>query len=618
MPYSASLPSTHPISSEASRPLEDARTPTDAPPNPSNILSEMSLDYLLRARRANLFSSHVLRRTLANTDTVAARELRDACRVANTGDVERMLRHFTALLCTPEPRRTIDQLADAGIFIAPSRRYGLSPENARALLSDEGLLLWLRFAAAPSAYRDVFVDPILATDGALAGTGGLDSHRDSRHDTRPGGSSCSVHHAHHAGDDTESLDASRERLATALRVLVACGRDTTNDVPASDQPGDAHLPLSHLCSRVAPEWLPKLLAFGSDVNQTSHHGVSLLTTALAAQALRIKRRDLDLLVPHDSLYALALALRNRGASLTHRSNSGSPPAVLLALNGMCGAAEVLLSLGVSSNAPDRNGNTLMHYFAATARTSRRAYCAFVMFTVALRYGGNPHLPNAEDRTAFSLLRQSLRVYADAVQKLLINAREIARLTIAREQDVRHTNVSHVTAAMADEARRLYSLGWDPLLPHASLFAAAISLRANGVDLTQRHPDGMPPVLWLTHHGFCGAAEVLLALTRNSNTPFQNGNTLLHLLAAAPRHGRASAPADYMLHTALRYGGNPTQVNAAGFSALAGLPSDMVRFLRAGLALYRGAAQQAARTVSELSCAGAPVDADSLRHSAADL
>ncbi|SUA92621.1 ankyrin repeat domain-containing protein [Pandoraea pulmonicola] len=534
--------------------------------------------------------------------TVAGRELRDGCRIANRGDVEGMTRTFATLLCTPAHRRTLDQLADAGIFITPSRRYRISAENARVLFSDEGLLLWLRFAASPSAYRDVFVDSSLSAVGRAGG------RADSRTGNRTEGRA-----ANRIADNSDNA-----RLANALRVLVACGRDTTNDVPASEQPDSMYLPLSHLCSRVAPEWLPTLLAVGSDINQTSHRGVSLLTTAMAAQAFRAKRHDLDLLVPHDCLYTLALSLRNRGASLTHRSDSGSPPAMLLALNGLCGAAEVLLSMGASCNMPDRNGNTLMHYLAATTRTPGHAFCAFFMFTTALRYGGDPNLPNGDGRTALSLLRGSLRVYADALHKMIVATREMVRFTITREAPLRHANLSPVTTAMTEEARRLYSRGWDPLLPHASLFALAISLRAGGVDLTQRHPDGTPPVLWLTHHGFCGAAEVLLALSRNSNTPLQDGNTLLHLLAAARRHGKPSFLTDYMLCTALRYGGDPTQPNAAGFAALASLPADMTRFLRASLAFYRGTALQAGRAVSRLYPVNTHFDLDLMRHSAADL
>ncbi|VVD85703.1 ankyrin [Pandoraea anhela] len=482
--------------------------------------------------------------------SAAGRELRDSCLIANPVDPKGLAFSMASLFCTPERRRTLADLDNAGIFIDRSRYAQLAAEDAALLMCDQGLQLWLRYAASPCAYPTLFVDAIM---------------------------------------NGEFSPEPPPRLAHALRVLIACGRDTTNDVPISETPGDVHLPLSHLCSHVAVEWLPSLLRFGANPNQVTASGVPLIASAMAAQADRLHAQGCDLLILHESLYRLGKTLNAHGASLTAPSRSGSPPVMLLALNGYCGAAEVLLGLGATCNTSEgnRSGNTLMHQLASATQHKAYSFTAFFLFILALRYGGDPDLPNSSGVKAVSLLPDSLAQYVRLSQKMIAQARERALHVIAnpRPKSAEETNgtLPVVSAALMAEAKRLCDAGQDPLRPHASLFHVATSLRQQGVDIDSLHQDGSPPVLWLALRGYCGAAEVLLALMPDCNAPRFEGNTLMHFLAVATRHPGDAIYADYMLNTALRYGGDPTIDNHAGHSAITSLTAERIRFLRAGLA-----------------------------------
>ncbi|AKM29474.1 hypothetical protein AB870_04005 [Pandoraea faecigallinarum] len=332
------------------------------------------MDDVLTAQREGRGSSQEIWETLMSLSTVSGRELRDSCLVARPADPEGLTFTMATLFCTPERRRTLADLERAGIFVGSSRRTPLAPEDAGLLTSDEGLRLWLRYAASPSAYPSLFIDAILG-------------------DTFPPEPSPS--------------------LMRALRVLIACGRDTTNDVPISNVPGECYLPLSHLCSHVAAPWLPSLLHLGANPNQVTASGVPLVASAMAAQADRLHTQGHDLLIAHDSLYRLGKTLCTHGADLAMPSRKGSPPVMLLALNGYCAAAEVLLALGASCNtaAGDPGGNTLMHQLAAATRHKACSFTAFFLFTLALRYGGDPGQANHAGVTALSLLPDSLSHFA---------------------------------------------------------------------------------------------------------------------------------------------------------------------------------------------------------------
>ncbi|WP_139133401.1 hypothetical protein [Pandoraea sp. ISTKB] len=526
-------------------------------------LSDIALDDLLTAHRDGRCSSQTTWDTLMSLATVAGRELRDSCLIANPADAAGLAFSMASLFSTPERRRTLSDLDNAGIFIDRSRYARLAPEDATLLMCDEGLQLWLRYAASPSAYPTLFVDAIM--NGSFA---------------------------------AEPPPA----IARALRVLIACGRDTTNDVPISEMPGDVQLPLSHLCGHVAWQWLPSLLKFGANPNQVTASGVPLIASAMAAQADRLHAQGHDLLIAHESLYRLGKTLHALGASLTAPSHSGSPPIMLLALNGYCAAAEVLLGLGATCNtaSTNRGGNTLMHQLASATQHKNYSFTAFFLFILALRYGGDPDLPNDTGVKAISLLPDSLSQYVRLSQKMNIQARERALHVIAnpRPKSAEETNgtLPAVSAALMAEAKRLCDAGQDPLLPHASLLLLATSLKQQGVDIAQSHQDGSPPILWLALRGYCGAAEVLLALTPDCNAPQFEGNTLMHFLAVATRHPGDAIYADYMLNTALRYGGDPTVCNNAGHSAITSLTSERIRFLRAGLSFVTQTRKRSAQTV----------------------
>ncbi|VVE33059.1 ankyrin [Pandoraea eparura] len=522
----------------------------------------MTLDRLLIAKRDGHCSPQQAWEILMNLNTTAGRALRDSCLISGASRPEELAFSMATLFCMPAQDRTLAKLDDAGIFIDRTRRDRLRPEDAALLLSDEGLQLWLRFAAAPSGYLSVFVDSILNAPAPAEPTG---------------------------------------TLAAALRVLVACGRDTTNDVAASDVPGNVHLPLSHVCSQVAPECLPSLLSYGADVNQRTANGVPLVATALAAQAQRLYAQGHDLLVPHVSFHQLGAMFQSYGADLSLRSRTGSPPVMLLALNGYCAAAEALLSLSAGDSGADRNGNTLMHYLAAVTHLRQHAVSAFFLLNLAMRFGRNPEAPNREGTTPCALLGDGLAQYLRLNQTMIAQARERARRGVSTSTSPvasgANRHVPPFVIAMAAEAHRRIAQGHDPLLPHESLFQLGMSLQRDGVDIGQRHTDGTPPVLWLARQGYCGAAEVLLALQPNTNACGPDGNTLMHALAGATRTRESAILADYMLTTALRYGGDPTQPNRSGNTALSFLCTDRTRFVRASFAFVNETRNSAQKKVA---------------------
>lgn len=589
-----------PLPTRTTLPSTSGRNPNDsAAANALPYVSDMTLDRLLVAKRDLQCSPKQVWETLMNLGTTAGRELRDSCLVANAAHPEQMAFSMATLFCTSAQERTIEKLDDVGIFFDRTRRDHLTPDDASLLLSDEGLQLWLRFAASPSAYISVFVDSILNETFAA----------------EPSGS-----------------------LAAALRVLVASGRDTTNDVAASDVPGNVYLPLAHLCSQVAPEWLPSLLTFGTDANQRTAGGVPLVATALAAQAHRMYLEGHDLLFPHASLYRLGAMLQAHGANLSQRSRTGSPPVMLLALNGYCAAAETLLALGAGNETADQNGNTLMHYLAALTHLRQHAVSAFFQLNLALRFGGDPDAPNHEGTTATSLLAESLSQYLRLSKSMIAHAREAAQRILPTVPTVQTAHTAHTArtatapappcapsadvppfvAAMAGEARRLCEQGHDPLLPHVALFELGMSFERDGIDIGQRHPDGTPPVMWLTRHGYCGAAEVLLALNANANAPDQDGNTLMHALADATRAPENAILFVYMLTAALRYGGDPTQTNRSGQTPLSFLCADRIRFVRASFAFVTETRKSAQRKAANYRQSTAHSPIAFMRHSAASL
>ena len=560
-----------------------------APPE----LTAITLDRLLLMQRNKQCLANQVWETLMNLQTTAGRELFDSCQLANPTHCDSLRFSMATLFCTPVQDRTLAHLDSAGIFVDPSRRDRLSPEDADLLLSDDGLRLWLRYAASPSAYPSVFVDAIMNKPSPA----------------RPSSA-----------------------LARALRVLVACGRDTTNDIPIYDASGDTYLPLTHLSCHVASECLPSLLAFGANANQLTASGVPLVASALSAQAHRLHLQGQDLLIPHGSLYSLGTMLQSHGACFARPTPIGSPPVVLLGLNGYCAAAEALLSLDTEccTFADQRHGNTLMHRLAAATRLKSHSFMAFFLLNLALRYGGDPDRENNLGVAAISLLSASLSQYLRLNRQMIAQARERASHVIAhpgpKTAEEKNGAVPAVSAFMANEAKRLFDLAHDPLLPHESLFRLAASLRQRGVNMTQHHMDGSPPVIWLAQRGFYGAAEALLAIQPDCNVPGLGGNTLMHLLAAATRQSGDATCADYMLNTALRYGGDPMLTNTAGHTALSMLSPERARFLRAGASFINQTRQSATRIVRSHHHANrqttprarSEANPEPMRHSAAAL
>ncbi|VVE00284.1 ankyrin [Pandoraea morbifera] len=582
------LPSTS--SSTPLRPLQ---------PKPVN-LTELSLPQLLAAMRRGHCAAQAVRDLLLRADSAAGRELRDACRMRDIEACEALVFSMASLLGTPAKDRTLAQLDECGIFVTPSRRLHLRRDEADLLLSDQGLLLWLQYAASPSAYPSVFIDTIMNECITVGMTG------------------MSV---------TPEASATDSRLGTALRVLVACGRDTTNDVAASEMPGHFHPPLSHLCSVVAPEWLPRLLAFGADANQRAASGVPLLAAAMAAEAERLHHSGHHPLILHESLYRLGALLLSNGALASQPAPTASPPAMLLALNGYCAAAEAVLSLGETCNVENHDGNTLMHHLAAATQHTAHSFAAFFLFTVALRYGGDPGHANHAGATPIALLSSSLVKYVRLYQAMLSQARERARHLIltgdaptASDTDAR---LSPLTVAMQREAKRLCDAGHDPLLPHASLFQTARALLRPGADREAVHRECTLPIVWLGRHGYCGAAEVLLSLHPDAgNAPDDEGNTLMHYLAGSTRAAGDPTHADYLLNVAMRYGADPNRANRAGTTPLAMLGGERARFVRATHAFVAETQRRAQWTIAHRrqraapAVRGAGAAAPPMRHSAA--
>ncbi|WP_150566631.1 hypothetical protein [Pandoraea morbifera] len=555
---------------------------------------------LLAAMRRGHCAAQAVRDLLLRADSAAGRELRDACRMRDIEACEALVFSMASLLGTPAKDRTLAQLDECGIFVTPSRRLHLRRDEADLLLSDQGLLLWLQYAASPSAYPSVFIDTIMNECITVGMTG------------------MSV---------TPEASATDSRLGTALRVLVACGRDTTNDVAASEMPGHFHPPLSHLCSVVAPEWLPRLLAFGADANQRAASGVPLLAAAMAAEAERLHHSGHHPLILHESLYRLGALLLSNGALASQPAPTASPPAMLLALNGYCAAAEAVLSLGETCNVENHDGNTLMHHLAAATQHTAHSFAAFFLFTVALRYGGDPGHANHAGATPIALLSSSLVKYVRLYQAMLSQARERARHLIltgdaptASDTDAR---LSPLTVAMQREAKRLCDAGHDPLLPHASLFQTARALLRPGADREAVHRECTLPIVWLGRHGYCGAAEVLLSLHPDAgNAPDDEGNTLMHYLAGSTRAAGDPTHADYLLNVAMRYGADPNRANRAGTTPLAMLGGERARFVRATHAFVAETQRRAQWTIAHRrqraapAVRGAGAAAPPMRHSAA--
>ncbi|AKM29473.1 hypothetical protein AB870_04000 [Pandoraea faecigallinarum] len=310
--------------------------------------------------------------TLANTQSRAGRELREACDMA-CGNGPLFLEMVT-LLATPESERTVDKLADAGLFLVPDPARHLRADDAALLRSNEGLLLWLQYAASPTGYLNVF-------DGS------------------------------DVFGSTSTSD--RDRIGKILRILIACGRDRTTTTPTSRVETAPLNPLSHLCSQVAPHWLRRVLELGANPNQRNQRGMPLTTAAMRAEALRLHHAGQDVMHAHASLHRLAELLKRHGGDLLAPNRRGVPSVALLAFHGLCGAAHALLASGADPNAADAQGNTLMHHLAHAVSLrddpthSDNARLAHYMLIVASRYGGDLGRVNANGHAAREWLPQSL-------------------------------------------------------------------------------------------------------------------------------------------------------------------------------------------------------------------
>ncbi|MCE4060484.1 hypothetical protein LXM60_09755 [Pandoraea sputorum] len=327
-------------------------------------MSDTSLADLLDVRRGALYRTQDIWNMLVDSQTRAGRELRDACEAASPNSP--LYLELMTLLTMPESERTIDRLIDAGIFLIPARAGYLRPEDTALLRSNEGLLIWLQYAATPTAYLTVFDSSDLF---------GATSVND------------------------------RSRIAKILRILVACGRDRTAAAPSTPSDLAPINPLSHLCSQVAPHWLRRVLELGGCPHQMSQRGVPLTVSAMRAEAIRLHNAGQDCMCAHRSLLHLAELLKRHGANLMQPNARGMPAAALLAFHGLCGAAEALLISGASPNVADTRGNTLMHHLAyaihlrASPTHTENATLAHYALILALRHSGNLDLPNAAGLTA---------------------------------------------------------------------------------------------------------------------------------------------------------------------------------------------------------------------------
>lgn len=327
-------------------------------PADSTRLATMTLSQLLDVGPSSAHRPQDIRLTLVDAQTAAGRELRDACESAAPDGT--LFLDMVTLLTLPEEERTLDRLADAGIFLVPERAWHLRSEDTALLRSNEGLQLWLQYAAAPTAYTGLF-------DGSdIFGAA--------------------------SGDDQARIDK-------ILRILVACGRDRTDATPSYPADSAPLNPLSHLCSQIAPQWLRRVLELGTDPNQTSQTGIPLTAAAMRAEAMRLHNAGKDPLIAHASLHQLAELLKRHGSNLMQPNRRGVPAAALLTLHGLCGAAEALLAAGADPNAADASGNTLMHYLAHAIhvrndpRRHDTAQLAHYTLIAASRYGGDLNLVN---------------------------------------------------------------------------------------------------------------------------------------------------------------------------------------------------------------------------------
>lgn len=365
------MPGTPPITTSAhstySHSTRDS-VPASHPQPEGRHLSATSLVDLLDVRRGSLYRTQDIWNMLVDPQSCAGRELRSACEAASPNGP--LFLEMVTLLTMPESERTVDRLTDAGVFLIPARAGHLRPEDAALLRSNEGLLLWLQYAATPTAYFRVF-------DGSdIFGA-------TSMHD--------------------------RTRIAKILRILVACGRDRTAATPSNPSDLPPINPLSHLCSQVAPHWLRRVLELGGCPHQMSQRGVPLIVNAMRAEAIRLHHAGRDFMCAHTSLRQLAELLKRHGADLTQPNGRGVPAVALLAFHGLCGAAEALLASGASPNAIDQHGNTLMHHLAhaihmreSPAHTENARLAHYVLI-LALHHGGNLDVPNTAGHTARSCL-----------------------------------------------------------------------------------------------------------------------------------------------------------------------------------------------------------------------
>lgn len=357
-------------------------------------LATMTLSQLLAARRSRDYRTQDIWRAIVDPQAYAGRELRLACESASPNGP--LFLQMATLLTTPEEERTLDRLIDVGIFLVPALARQLRADDAALLRSDEGLKLWLQYAASPTCYLSVF-----------------------------------------DGSDVfgEATTKSRARIDKILRVLVAVGRDKTDATPANPIATAPRNPLAHLCSQTAPQWLRRLLQLGACPEQMNDQGMPLTVVAMRAQALRLYTADHDPLDPHDSLHQLAQLLRRQGANLAQSNREGMPAPALLTFHGLCGAAEALLAAGADPNAPDRNGNTLMHHLAHVVRLHDDpvkldyACLARHALDVASGYGGDMTRANHAGQTPRSWIPEPLPAAPQIGDQHLDTVRTTARRRI---------------------------------------------------------------------------------------------------------------------------------------------------------------------------------------------
>ncbi|VVE90194.1 hypothetical protein [Pandoraea bronchicola] len=351
-------------------------------------LAAMSLPQLLAAQKSLKYRPQDIWYALVNAQTFASRELRAICESASPNGP--LFGEMVTLLTTKEEDRSLDRLADAGVFLVPARANQVRADDAALLRSDEGLKLWLKYAATSDSFQTVF-----------------------------------------DGSDTfgETIAEDRARIDKILRVLVACGRDRTDDSPLNPTGTAPRNPLSHLCCQIAPQWLRRLLELGARPEQTNSRGMPLTAVAMRAQALRLHMASHDPLDPHDSLRHLARLLKRQGADLMQPDLAGMPSVTLLTLHGLCGAAEALLASGADPNTLDQGGNTLMHHLAYVVRLrddpakSDCAHLAHYVLIIASRYGGDINRANHAGLSPrswlpepFTLAPQIDQTFLDTVRK----------------------------------------------------------------------------------------------------------------------------------------------------------------------------------------------------------